>query len=296
MTDLVFGTGGRFGRLSYSLASSLVFSAIDHGIRYFDTGFEYCSRRSQPLLFDILSSHPEFASGSIGISTKFLAPQAAGQLTDLVDRSLFQLSRRDYLDTIFLWGPSLQDLNKDFLFTELSDLKLSGKIRGWGVNTHCSNVMSGILAGECKFPLDHIMVDYNLLQLDRELFINAFFDEGIDVWAGTALCQGFLSQSLLRMFLRTRSLSYLMRALLQPSTRRFLTPARILRQQLKTFAKEDAGSLPFAFVAANPSVSKIPIGMLSLSSILANTHVMRCPPPPSLLRKVSRWASSNCQL
>ncbi len=60
MPDLVFGTGGRFGRLPKTLASRLVFSAIDNGIRYFDTGYEYCSRRSQSLLFNILAKNNIF--------------------------------------------------------------------------------------------------------------------------------------------------------------------------------------------------------------------------------------------
>ena len=115
MPDLVFGTGGRFGRLSKPLASKLVSCVIDHGIRYFDTGYEYSSRRSQPLLFETLEQKSSFMAGSIEISTKFSAPQLPGQLTAFVDNSLSQLSCRDYLETAFLWGPSLTVLATGFL-------------------------------------------------------------------------------------------------------------------------------------------------------------------------------------
>ena len=293
MPDLVFGTGGRFGRLSESLASRLVSFAIDHGIHYFDTGYEYCSRRSQPLLFDILRRNKSFLDGSVRVSTKFSAPRMPGQLTALVNKSLSHLARRDYLDTIFIWGPKLSDLDNTFLYDELLALKQSGKICGWGINTHCRTVMSGILQREFQIAIDHIMLDYNLLQQDRGPLIKNFFDQGIDVWAGTALCQGFLSQSLLRMFLRTRSISYLMRAFLQPSTRRFLAPARILRQQLNTLSRDDASSFPLAFVAANPFISKIPIGMLSYSSIQSNLRVLHDPPQRELLLKASELALDN---
>lgn len=296
MTELVFGTGGRFGRLSKSLASNLVSYAIDHGIYSFDTGYEYCSRRSQPLLFDILRHNSKFLSGIVKVSTKFSAPQAPGELTLLVDESLSQLSSRDYLDTIFLWGPKVSDLHCEFLLEELAALKMAGKILGWGVNTHCTDVLSHILGFLHEFPLENIMLDYNLLQQDRDPLIRSFADKGVEVWAGTVLCQGFLSQSLFNMFLRTRSISYLMRALFQPSTRRLLGPSKVLREYFKSLSRKDALSLPLAFVDSNLYVSKIPIGMLSISSMQSNLSVLHNPPDPSILRDASLWAYNNCQV
>lgn len=296
MPSLVFGTGGRFGRLSKPLASKLVSCAIDHGIRYFDTGYEYSSRRSQPLLFKILDQHSTFLAGSNEISTKFSAPQFPGQLTAFVDNSLSQLSRRDYLDTAFLWGPTLSDLATGFLYEEMLALKVAGKVRSWGINTHSSTVMSGVLGRVCESLFDHVMLDYNLCQQDRAPFIKSFHDQNVSVWAGTALCQGFLSQSLLRMILRTRSSSYLLRAICQPSTRRFLAPARLLRHQIKALSGKNASNLPLAFVAANPYVSRIPIGMLSTSSIQANVGVIHAPLDESVIHAVSKWALAHCQV
>ncbi|MDB4346461.1 aldo/keto reductase [bacterium] len=51
-TSLVFGTGGRFGRLSIGEAFELVKFAFDNGICAFDTGVNYCNGRSQPKLFE----------------------------------------------------------------------------------------------------------------------------------------------------------------------------------------------------------------------------------------------------
>ena len=110
-------------------------------------------------------------------------------------------------------------------------LKLAGKVRTWGINTHSATVMAGILGRAGELLFDHVMLDYNFLQQDKAPFVQAFYVRNITVWAGTALCQGFLSQSLLSMIVRTRSSSYLLRALCQSSTRRFLAPARLLRSK-----------------------------------------------------------------
>ena len=295
MPDLVFGTGGRFGRLSTKLASKLVFYAVDQGIQHFDTGYEYCHRRSQSLLFDIFSRNKYLLSDSLKISTKYVVPQKKGQLTALVNKSLAQLLSRGYLDTIFLWGPAISDTDSEFLLDELYSLKKSGKIRSWGVNTHSLHVMSHFL-DRCKhFPFQHMMLDYNLLQQDREPLIKSFFYHNINVWAGTPLCQGFLSQSLFCMCLRTRSLSYLLRALVQPSTRRFLAPACVLRMHLKNEYNGYASSLPLAFVASNQFVSKIPVGMLSRSSIHHNISTLENLPSEDLIDEVSQWAYKYCQ-
>jgi len=296
MPDLVFGTGGRFGRLTYTTASRLVHSALDHGVVHFDTGYEYSSRRSQPLLFKILGSTHKLSNSKVHVSTKFFPPQKAGQLTESVDRSILQLSGRDYIDTIFLWGPSLSDLNRDFLFPELAALKNSGKIKSWGINSHCYTTIAGIADSLFPIPLDHIMLDYNLLQQNRLELIKSFSANCVQVWAGTVLCQGFLSQSLPEMFFRTRSISYLSRALLQPQTRRFLRPAKIFREHFKFLSRDDAQSLPLSFVASNSLVSKIPVGMLSLSSIKSNVSILANPSSPSLIEDAASWAYRYCQV
>jgi hypothetical protein len=51
-----------------------------------------------------------------------------------------------------------------------------------------------------------------------------------------------------------------------------------------------------AFVAANPYVSRIPIGMLSTSSIQANVGVIHAPLDESVIHAVSKWALAHCQV
>ena len=296
MSLLTFGTGGRFGRLSAHLAPKLVDYALNNGVRIFDTGFEYCSGASQRLLFQSLSKHLHADFFDIKLSTKFRLPPRFGELTDNVNETLSLLPSRDYIDTLFLWGPSITGLKSSFIWDELNMLKQSGKIICYGVNTHDHLVLSYLRENQNNICLDDIMLDYNLLQLDREALIKSFASLGVNVWAGTALCQGFLNQSLFGMIGRTRSLSYLARALFNPSTFRFLAPARKLRNFIKFYFPQHYESIPLSFVLQNPSVSFVPVGMLSCSSITRNLQILSNPVPVDVLKTVSSWARLNCQV
>ena len=293
---LVFGTGGRFGRLSSGLAQKLIDHAINCGVRVFDTGFEYCSGASQRLLVNVLAKHLYVDSSGIELSTKFRLPSQPGELTENVNNTLKLIPHRDYINTLFLWGPARAELENSFIWDEINTLKNTGKIIRCGVNTHDLRTMSYLHANLSSFCLDDIMLDFNYLQLDRESIIDSFAISGVKVWAGTPLCQGFLNQSLLSIFKRTRSLSYLARALLNPSTRRFLAPARKLRNFIKFNFPQHYESIPLSFVLQNPSVSFVPVGMLSCSSITRNLKILSNPVPVDVLEAVSRWARLNCQV
>ena len=295
MSLLTFGTGGRFGRLSAHLAQKLVDHAVSSGVKVFDTGFEYCAGASQKLLFISLSNHLRADPFGLKLSTKFRLPSRFGELTENVNKTLSLLPSRGYIDTLFLWGPSIADLTNSFVWDELDMLKQSGKILRYGVNTHDHAILSHLYESQKNICLDDIMLDFNLLQLNRETLINSLANSGINVWAGTALCQGFLNQSLFDMVRRTRSLSYLARALFNPSTRRFLAPARKFRNFIRFNFPQYCEQIPLSFVLQNPSVSFVPVGMLSSLSITRNLQIFSNPVPVDVLEAVSSWARLNCQ-
>ena len=296
MSSLVFGTGGRFGRLSEPLAKKLIDFAIDSGVRTFDTGFEYSKGNSQALLFRSLAKYLDTNSLEIKLSTKFRTPSEPGLLLRSIDQTLSSLPHRDYIDTVFLWGPTPEEIKDSLVWDELEHLRSSGKILRYGVNTHDIRVMNHLRSRQHDLKLDDIMVDYNLLQLNRKSLIDSFSAAGVRVWAGTALCQGFLNQSLTSMILRTRSASYLGRALLNPPTRRFLASARSLRKFIKSSYPEYFERIPLSFVISDTSISYVPIGMLSCSSINKNLNTLNSPVPSSILKSVSEWARENCQV
>lgn len=269
-SKLVFGTGGRFGRLAPRFAQSLVDTAIELGITNFDTGLFYCGGKSQQLLFSCLSSHIRKSPSSYELSTKFPPTLGNNIMNNWLDISIAQLGVRNYIDTLFVWGPSLKDLYSPGLIHSLVSFKSSGRIKSIGVNTHDLCVMKALPGSPLGSIVNCVMIDLNLLQQDRIPLLSLFAQAGISVWAGTALSQGFLFQSLLQMIFRTRSLSYLARALFNRPTRELRLKASKVRPALAQHYPDHFESIPLSYVLSREDVCRVPVGMLSRSSIQKN--------------------------
>ena len=82
-----------------------------------------------------------------------------------------------------------------------------------GVNNHEESVMNYISKRPELF--DMVLLDYNVLQLDREPIINKLHKFGIGVIAGTVLAQGHLVKEDIRSFKTTADIWYFARALLK---------------------------------------------------------------------------------
>ena len=284
---LVFGTGGRFGRLSPKLAQDLVDFAILSGISYFDTGYFYSRGRSQRLLFSSLSDHLRTSSVPLHISTKLPPTLDAQLLSTWVDESISQLRHRDYIDTLFVWGPDLSFLDNNKFCSLLAGLIESGRVKSIGVNTHDLQVMDKLPQSILGSISQSVMIDFNLLQQDRLAIIERLSCSQLKVWAGTSLCQGFLLQSLAELFCRTRSCSYLARAMLNPPTRKLRAKASLARPYLQKFFPDHIHSIPLSYVLSTPGVTHIPIGMLSRSSISSNLSIELSPTSLSILQDAS---------
>ena len=292
--DLVFGTGGRFGRLSQSLADKLVSYALSQNVTTFDTGFEYCNGKSQLKLVEALRPACLRNRSSFKFSTKFKAPKTHGVITNCLSRTL--ASPLQYIDYLFIWGPSISELSSPFLFDELVLLRDNGLINSIGVNTHDLNCLEYLAENISSFPIDHIMLDFNLLRQDRLPVMKKFSNHGVKIWSGTALCQGFLVQSLFELFLRTRSISYLARAILQPETRILLDNSKALRRFLRANYPDFFRIIPLKYVLQCELVDFVPLGMLSSSSISRNVLASTVPIPQSLILEVEDWAREFVQL
>lgn len=272
-SKLVFGTGGRFGRLAPGLAQSLVDTAIESGITKFDTGLFYCGGKSQQLLFACLSDHISRSPSSFEISTKFPPGHSYAIMNEWLNGSISQLGVRGYLDALFVWGPSLEDLYDSSLISSLVSFRSSGRIKSIGVNTHDCDVMKALVGSPLGLIVDCVMIDFSLLQQDRIPIISLFSEAGISVWAGTALCQGFLSQSLLRMVWRTRSLSYFARALCSKPTKVLRAKASKVRPVLAQIYPDTFEAIPLSYVLSREDICRVPVGMLSRSSIQKNVAI-----------------------
>jgi len=299
MPSLAFGTGGRFGRLRDTEASKLVSYAIQKGIRCFDTGFEYGKRKSQPNLINTLHKyiHPNSPiKEAIIFSTKFRPCKDLDQLNQWCDSTLQQLKYRDYIDVVFVWGPSLDDLKRQELWERLEQIRNSGKIRSIGINTHDLTLMKYISNNSNCFPIDHMMVDYNILQQNRNPVISEMSSKNWKVWAGTVLCQGFLVQSLPELIMRTRSISYTARSILNKPTRAYLRPAQKARNYLKKHYPETAETIPLEFVCTDHNVSYVPIGMMSKKSIDKNIAISSTSTRSNQTCEAARWALTETQI
>jgi aryl-alcohol dehydrogenase-like predicted oxidoreductase len=287
-SKLVFGTGGRFGRLSRHLAQSLVDYSISKGISKFDTGHSYCGGNSQRLLFSCLAPYVSSRDSTVLISTKVPPSSVQGEITKWVDQALGQLRFRDYIDTLFLWGPSEACLYNDSLLAELHTLKQEGKVRLLGINTHDTRLLHLLSESSLLDIFDSVLLDFNLVQQDRLNIIRSLSKRNVSVWAGTALCQGFLNQSFLRMLIRTRSLSYSARALLNPPTKSLLMRAKVARSVLVKDFGANAASIPLSFVLSSHFIDYVPVGMLSRRSIDKNLLVETQAVPRPILNEAAR--------
>ena len=270
MASLVFGTGGRFGRLNPSLAQSLVDYAWSEGIRVFDSGYYYCSGLSQLSLYKCLQ--PYIADSSCVVTSKVRADP--NLVFDAITNSISSLNR-EYIDIIFLWGPSLSQLNDPNLAKVISHFLNAGIVKRFGVNTHDLPVMESLSSTNCFSLISDVMIVYSLGQLNREHIIASLKSLNINVWAGTALAQGFLIESIVEQFFRTRSFSYLARALFNPATRDLACRSAPIRSVLRLNYPYSYRSLPLAYVLSNNQVDFIPIGMMSRNSIKKNLFIQQ---------------------
>jgi len=106
------------------------------------------------------------------------------------------------------------------------DMRARGLFRCLGINTHSARTMQRISAEPGLF--DVALVDYNILQLDREPLLQAMDAAGIGVLAGTVLAQGHLLPGRIH---RVRSLAdvwYFARAKLKPTGRELAAAARAM--------------------------------------------------------------------
>ena len=283
VSKLVFGTGGRFGRLSIYECQALVSFAYQNNIFSFDTGFSYSRGKSQSKLLQSLFSL-EVRRSSFTFSTKIAIPTDSSSLYDRVSDLVLRNPSLNYVDTLFLWGPdSLSSLSEPVV-SDLLRLKNDGLVKAIGVNTHNFALMNQLLVHSMHI-LDALMIDYNLLQLNRNDLVHYFHSHNTKhLWEGTALCQGFLVSDFFSLVLRSRSFSYLLRGFLNSPTRRYRQSAKLLRRYI---FKNYPGnlSLPLSFVLQNSCISYVPLGMLSKSSITSNLqtalnrapfHISRC--------------------
>ena len=293
---LEFGTGGRFGRLQKKNAKELVNFAIESGIKSFDCGVNYGNWKSQPLLGNILKKYLKENRSDFQISSK-----AGTHSQGFKNKKIFEVNYIEkmifksindlnciYLDHFFLHGPTEEVLESSELIKKLIFLKEKGLIKNIGINTHEINVMR-YLNKNLSDEIDSVLIDYNLINNDREDIINEFNSNKILVKVGTSLCQGLLINSPSEIVKRSLSPFYASRLILSKNTRKLIKPSKIIRKYIKENYWSERDKIPLSFVQNNKSIFKIPIGMLSKDSIIKNLNIVKNPVSKKTTDAVLDW-------
>lgn len=283
VSEISLGCSGFWGnsRFDQDQAIAIVREAYDRGVNFFDTGHNYSNFNAEPrlgvALREILARHDRSSlvisskGGSLRGSAGIL--MTSGEpVQDFSPDAIEQSCKRsienlgcDYLDIFQLHGVTEAAITPSLL-DRLSRMRDQGLYRYLGINTHDSQTMRFIISrpGLC----DMVLIDYNVLQLDREPLIRQLTQANVGVVAGTILAQGHIVSSKIGS-LRTGSFFwYLARAWLKPSARRLARSSAAMRDVLRSVPGMTAAQAAFAYVLANSLVSSCVFGTTKLTNLL----------------------------
>jgi aryl-alcohol dehydrogenase-like predicted oxidoreductase len=282
------GCSGYWGEKNYpeDKATKIIFEAFDRGVNFFDTGHNYCNFNAEPRLGraieEILKNHDRSnvivssKAGTIIPSGKILTIQNSnnkdGKNKDFSPDGIEQSCARsisnlncDYLDIFQLHGITESEVT-DPLIHRLRDMKQKGMYRYLGVNTHTEADMLFV----SKHPdlFDMVLIDYNVLQLDRELIIERLSQAGLGVVAGTVLAQGHLIQGKIGSIKTKADLWYLARAILKRTSRNLANNSQAMRDTLSSITEMSAAQAAFAYILGNPNIASCVFGTTNITNMI----------------------------
>lgn len=189
--------GNRLGDPGTDPASwpPVVRRALELGVNFFDTSGSYNQGRSEAILGEVLSGHPDptYVSTKVGvpIETNDFANRefSARVIYRDIDGQLRRL-RRDTIDIYMLHSPSVAQLETQDWATAVDRLKSEGKIRFFGIST--SDHASGMRAIE--LGADVLQIEYDLLDPSAEdALLPRAARENLGVMVRTPLHRGLLT-------------------------------------------------------------------------------------------------------
>lgn len=288
VSEISVGCSGYWGQAAFAEAeaANVIHQAVERGVNFFDTGHHYCSFNAEPRLGRIL--RPLIAGAKrdeIVISSKATDGAAAAGRAGPLQRFRRQARPRDYspdyveatcaasirnlgcghLDVFQLHGIREDEIT-DELVERLMAMKRHGMFRALGVNTHSESLNRFVASRPEVF--DMVLIDYNVLQLDREPVIEALGRAGVGVVAGTVLAQAHLVPGKIGSLRRMSDLWYLARATLKPASRRLGEVARGMRETLASIDGVSAAQAAFRYVLDNPNVSSCVFGTTRVGNLL----------------------------
>lgn len=261
-------------------AAAIIHEAFERGVNFFDTGHNYSNFNAEPRLGRILQEILKRNDRSrIVISTKGgsvigrspLVSLRRGETKDFspdaIERSCAASIKNlncGYLDIFQLHGIT-KDQMSEALIERLMKMKERGMFRYLGVNTHKEADIRFV--AEHPELFDMALIDYNVLQLDREPLIDQLHAAGIGVVAGTVLAQGHLVRGKIGSLSSGSFFWYLARSLLRPSSRRLAQHSRKMRDVLASIQEISPAQAAFAYILENKKVSSCVFGTTNLANL-----------------------------
>jgi aryl-alcohol dehydrogenase-like predicted oxidoreductase len=261
-------------------AAAIIHEAFERGVNFFDTGHNYSNFNAEPRLGRILQEILKKNDRSrIIISTKGgsvigrspLLSLRRGETKDFspdaIEHSCAASIKNlncGYLDIFQLHGITQAQISEPLL-ERLMKMKQRGMFRYLGVNTHKEADM--LFIAEHPQLFDMVLIDYNVLQLDREPVIDKLHAAGIGVVAGTVLAQGHLVRGKIGSLSSGSFFWYLARSLLRPSSRRLAQHSRAVRETLASISEMSPAQAAFAYILENKKVASCVFGTTNLSNL-----------------------------
>jgi len=283
VSEIAIGCSAFWGDKMFSekKAAAIIHEAFERGVNFFDTGHNYSNFNAEPrlgrILREILKKNDRAQiiistkGGSvIGRSpvfslrrgeTKDFSPQAIEQSC----LASIQNLQCGYLDIFQLHGITQAQMS-NALIERLAKMKQRGMFKYLGINTHKEANM--LFAAQHPEIFDMALIDYNVLQLDREPIIDKLHAAGIGVVAGTVLAQGHLVSGKIGSISNGSFFWYLARSLLRPSSRRLAKHSKIMRDVLASITEMSPPQAAFSYILENKKVASCVFGTTSLSNLI----------------------------
>ncbi|OGT04374.1 MAG: hypothetical protein A3F73_04655 [Gallionellales bacterium RIFCSPLOWO2_12_FULL_59_22] len=283
VSEIALGCAGFWGDRLFSerKAISVVSEALSHGVNFFDTGHNYSNFNAEPRLGKALRNLLGSGDRSkVILSSKAGTVVAAGKLAlskpakikdfspGYIESSCAQSLRNlgtDYLDIFQLHGITKEEITEGLL-DRLDTMKRNGMFRFLGVNTHALADMNFIAEHPDRF--DMVLLDYNVLQLDREPVIAKLQANGIGVVAGTVLGQGHLIKGKIGRIRSMSDIWYLARSLVRPGGRELAAKSAAMQEVLMSVEGMTAAQAAVSFVLQNSSVASCIIGTTKIANLI----------------------------
>lgn len=291
VSEISLGCSGFWGSRKFpdKKAISVVHSAFDHGINFFDTGHNYSNYNAEPRLGRALKEILQREDRSkIVISTKAgtlrrrrprLPFESRGHTSfdpDYIEAACAKSIKNlgcDYIDVFQLHGIQSEQIT-DELLTRLASMKRRGMVRSLGVNTHREADMRFVAQRRDVF--DVVLIDVNILQLDRMPLVADLNRAGLAVLAGTVLAQGHLISGKIGRLRRLADAWYLARALGKREGRLLAKAAGPMRDALSSIKEMTAAQAAMAYVLSVPAVTSCVFGttdVRNLSEVVAASRL-----------------------